>query len=187
MKTNNSVNTILKIGIILGIIGSLLCFICVFLPNRKVYYNPPQNNNWGIDEYSNPLHIEEEWDYEEHFEYQNVLQFSDMRWTGLTVLGISMLLLISCIFIQHSFGIIQFIGLCIIGYLNYLSDIKNEKPIQVLTTIESTYSGPTVHEENMSFGYYGIYIGCGILFISAILLLASNLREKQIKGETYGN
>jgi hypothetical protein len=94
METNNSVNTILKMGIIIGIIGSLLCFLCVFLPNRIAYKQQPSNRkyfyNFIEEEYRNPFkqtdeqtdnQVTEEWNKEEHLYYENLMQIFD-TWIG---------------------------------------------------------------------------------------------------------
>jgi TRAP-type C4-dicarboxylate transport system permease small subunit len=88
------------------------------------------------------------------------------------------------IFKKYIFGIIPFIGLCLIGFLNYYSSTK-------ITRFYYQPGDDVIYEieyvKEMAFGYYFMYIGCVIIFISAILLLAANLREKQLKGETYAN
>jgi hypothetical protein len=43
----------------------------------------------------------------------------------------------------------------------------------------------------MAYGYYLMYVGVGILLISAIIILIANIKEremkKQVRRVTYGN
>lgn len=160
-----SVNKLFTIGTIMGIIGSIFCFLCVFMPNRTSY-------TYHIKDIPMPE------DYIEDASYhnQNLLQIYH-SWLGWTILVIAIIILISCIFMKYEFGITRFIGLCVICYFNYYS------------------STPTTHPKSyfrdMSYGYYLMYVGVGILLISAIIILIANIKEhgmkKQVRRVTYGN
>lgn len=160
-----SVNKLFSIGTIMGIIGSILCFLCVFLPNRTTYI-------YHIKDIPMPE------DYIEDASYhnQNLLQIYH-SWLGWTILVIAIIILISCIFMKYEFGITRFIGLCVICYFNYYSG--------------TPVTHPKSYFRDMAYGYYLMYAGVGILLISAILMLIANIKEqrmkKQVKSITYRN
>lgn len=159
----NSINILFKTGTIMGIIGSILCFLCVFMPNRTTYI-------YHIKDIPMPK------DYIEDASYQNLLQIFD-SWLGWTILVISIIVLISCIFTKYEFGITRFIGLGLIFYFNYYSGTH------------ATH--PKSYFRDMAYGYYLMYVGVGMLLISAIIILIANIKEygikKQVRRVTYGN
>ena len=100
----DSINMLFKIGLIIGIIGSLICILGVCLPNRYTYDASIVNSN-DISIFSHSVNY-----------------FTS--WIGLAIIIIAILLLVSCIFIKYEFGLTRFIGLCAICILNYLSISK---------------------------------------------------------------
>ena len=164
-----SINKLFSIGTILGIIGSIICIISVFLPHINTYFysvvydTDIDPTNWIT---GNP-----------NSTYSYMLSDSGKySWIGWAILGIALAVLICSIFLKYDFGIIKFISLGVICYLNYYT---------------STHNYFSKSDLSMAYGYYLMYVGVGILLISAIIILIANIKEheikKQVRRVTYGN
>lgn len=95
-------NNLIKICTIMGIIGAIICIICVFLPNKATY------------------NIDGDWHY-------NNLITAYPNWIGWVVLGLSIICLVIFILVKFDFGIIKLILASSILFFNRYSNTWRAK------------------------------------------------------------
>jgi hypothetical protein len=153
------IKSLFTVSTVLGIIGSLICIIAVFLP----FYDKGHGIARTVISGDNTI-IPTEYYYKAH----NVLYFP---FFGKAVLITAILSLLVCIFIKRDYGIIRYFLCGIICILNLMIGISK---------LGSVY--------RLRIGHLLLYIGAAIISISTYIMFYATIKNNKLKrgGTLYG-